>query len=288
MLIPKKLMPVFSSVKSLQKTINKTGELGVRLIADGIYGKKTSAGIIKIQDLYMVNKKSEPRVKLNLVTIKTDTLNGTNYPIILRSDMAERLNYNARRYTGHIHSSGGIRRLGAKVSNGRIATSLHYLGRAFDLNTQAGMVDPKTDPYIVISDPDNRGYFRVYGRGSGKNIRSDRTVRSYEPGLTAWTYDVKKRRRVIVQTSGYFGDLTTVFGLAGFLPIPPRKSFLNGTGSWIGAEWWHFQNIDGLIPGETTFGSELRLIYPLSKLRGTAPWKYRNLVWNGSSFGGLK
>ena len=69
----------------------------------------------------------------------------------------------------------------------------------------------------------------------------------------------------------------------GFKPIKAKQRFEEGT-SMMGAEWWHFQNEQGLIDKVTTFGSELLKIYTQPTLEGTPPWRQRDRVfginWN--------
>ncbi len=70
----------------------------------------------------------------------------------LRADVAERYRalHAAMAAKGAVMtSSGGKRGLDATVSEGRSATSMHYLGRAFDLYLYSGMVNPAVDPYVI-------------------------------------------------------------------------------------------------------------------------------------------
>src|SRR5690606_34537551 len=87
-----------------------------------------------------------------------------------------------------------------------------------------------------------------------------------------------RNRSATLRASGSFLDLTALFERHGFRRIAARPSFYAG-GSEIGAEWWHFQDEAGLVPGKTTFGDELLKIYSRETLEPTPPWRYRNYVF---------
>ncbi|WP_298854888.1 peptidoglycan-binding domain-containing protein [uncultured Ruegeria sp.] len=227
---------------------------------------------------------SEPvaRYRLSRVTTNTDEWNEKltkaererlGYDIVnLRSDVAaayEKVRDIVNDHGGYMTSSGGIRGLGAKVSPGRSATSMHYLGRALDLQIYSGMVDPKTDPF-VITGPNDKGKWTVYARARYK--------KTHAKDMTLKKVATDRSRVGKLSTKGRFVNLTALFAEHGFHPIRPRKSFLKG-GSRIGAEFWHFQYEVGLVPGVSTFGAELQRLYPLSKLEHTPPWRHRDATF---------
>ena len=188
----------------------------------------------------------------------------------LRSDSAAR--YRAVYEVAHaagakLTSSGGKRDLNAEVSAGRSVTSFHYSGRALDLYIYSGMVNPATDPYVVVQDDEPRLH-RVYARcnaGSGKSLQLSRVV----------TY---KQRNGTLSAEGSFIDLTELFEQHGFKRIHARPDFSTG-GREIGAEWWHFQDETGLVRGKTTFGEELLKVYSEATLAASPPWQYRDRVF---------
>jgi hypothetical protein len=98
--------------------------------------------------------------------------------------------------------------------------------------------------------------------------------------IDAVTNGSRNRGRAV---SGRFLDLTALFQAEGFQRIRARRSFFTG-GTWLGAEWWHFQYETGLVIGTSTFGGELLKVYTEDQLRPTPPWRYRNRVfgvdWN--------
>jgi len=169
---------------------------------------------------------------------------------------------------GYLTTAGGKRRLSSSVGANRSATSLHYLGIAFDLATYSGMADPDEDPFIVCKDDNAEGYWNVYVRvEDGQEMR-----------LKAFTNKMKEE-----EVEGVFLDFTAMARDLGFRRIKARSSFWRGR-NYMGSEWWHFQDESGLKIRETTFGDELRKVWPMRELEDTAPWGYRNRVWNGGYF----
>lgn len=93
--------------------------------------------------------------------------------------------------------------------------------------------------------------------------------------LDAVTYANRNRSRKV---TGSFIDLTELFKLQGFNRIRDRKYFFTG-GTWLGAEWWHFQYEKDLVAEKSTYGEELLKVYSQETLQTTAPWQYRNYIY---------
>jgi hypothetical protein len=193
----------------------------------------------------------------------------------LRSDTAARYRkvYEAVDAAGaKLTSSGGKRDLNAPVSAGRSATSFHYSGRALDLFLYSGMVNPASDPYVIVRDGEPLLH-RVYARcsdASGAPLKLTNVV----------TYT---NRKGTLTAEGRFIDLTALFAEQGFRRIRARPNFPTG-GDPIGAEWWHFQDETGLVEGVSTFGGELLKVYAEATLAPSPPWKFRDRVF-GVSWG---
>jgi hypothetical protein len=188
----------------------------------------------------------------------------------LRSDTAVRYRkvYEAVHAAGaKLTSSGGKRDLNAPVSTGRSATSFHYSGRALDLFLYSGMVNPASDPYVVVREADPLLH-RVYARcnDTGGQLLTLTNVVTYT------------NRKGTLSVAGRFIDLTALFTEQGFQRIHARPNFPSG-GDPIGAEWWHFQDETGLIKAVTTFGSELLKVYAEATLAKTPPWQFRDRVF---------
>jgi hypothetical protein len=194
----------------------------------------------------------------------------------LRADTAaayRRVQAEANRQGAMLTSSGGKRDLNASVGPNRSATSMHYTGRALDLFIYSGMQDPGRDPYAVERLGDRR--YRVWAR-----CFPDRVAKKGDlpPEATVENIVTAARRTKGVPVKDRFIDLTALFAAHGFRPIRARPQFEAGDG-YLGAEWWHFQYEDGLVPNVTTFGSDLLRAYTRSALEPTPPWQFRDRVW---------
>jgi hypothetical protein len=153
-----------------------------------------------------------------------------------------------------IPSAGGIRPLSAKVTAGRIATSMHYPGLAFDIHTGAAMNKPESDLFVVEHTGDRN--WRVWAR-TQNNAVPLRTI--------ANPYTYTQRSGTGVPVTGRFVDFTAIAEKWHFVPIKGRPAFFDTTrtnGSVYSlAEWWHFQCEFFLMEGFSTFGDEVRALY---------------------------
>jgi peptidoglycan hydrolase-like protein with peptidoglycan-binding domain len=282
------------TVKSTQDMLTKLGYKPGP--ADGIFGDKTEQAVINFQEnegLYgdgivgpmtmAALEQAIARLNIELNSPGPDAADGLEERIpfvrvdadpygegydrlFLRADVAEAYNRVRKVVTkagGLLTSSGGRRTLSAPVNSNRSATSFHYLGRALDLFVGSGMENPKKDPFVVTPLEDRR--FRVYVR----------VKKGDEMELDAVTY---AKRNKPTKVTGKFLDLTELFDKEGFKSIRARRSFFQG-GSWLGAEWWHFQYEKDLVPGVSTFGGELLRVYAERTLKNTPPWLYRERIF---------
>ena len=196
--------------------------------------------------------------------------------IWLRADSAaayRQVKAEANQQGAMITSSGGKRELNASVGPNRSATSMHYTGRALDLFIYSGMQDPIGDPYVIERLGDRR--YRVWARCFPDRLTK---AANLPPEVTVSNIVTARKRINGVQVKGRFIDLTTLFANYGFRPIRARPKF-EAEGDYLGAEWWHFQYEDGLIPQVTTFGSDLLRAFPRATVEPTPPWQFRDRVW---------
>ncbi len=243
------------------------------IYADGIVGPQTMRVLERALQEQLLEQQSPGAESLDasverlpFVRVPADKYRDGYDRFFLRSDAAEAYKEVRKQVTeagGVLTSSGARRLLTARVSPGRSATSFHYTGRALDLHVGSGMESPSRDPYVVTADGDR--YWRVYVRAPGGEQRE----------IDVYTYASRKRSRSV---EGHFVDLTDIFQQQGFMPIRAHKSFFRG-GTWLGAEWWHFQYEKGLEEGVSTFGQELLRVYSQEGVTGTPPWEYRNRVF---------
>jgi hypothetical protein len=272
----------------------------VPLIVDGNFGKRTELAVVDfqrdhgvladgvigpitmelIESEYRAGRSSvespvadsleEAPQRLKFEAAPADVYKEGYGRVWLRSDTAARYRnvYEVVHAAGaKLTSSGGKRDLSAPVSAGRSATSFHYTGRALDLFLYSGMVNPATDPYVVVRDGDPLLH-RVYARcspGQGQNLSLTGVVTYAKRGAT-------------LTAQGDFLDLTALFEQQGFKRIRARPDFPTG-GNAIGAEWWHFQDETGLEKGKSTFGAELAKVYSDATLAAAPPWKFKDRVF---------
>ncbi len=257
---------------------------GITVATDGIFGPLTERAVERFQmcrglyadgivgDLtWAALAGDEP--PLPVVRVQIQGAPGGYSSVRLREDAAEAARDVIRDLTevGAVaSSSGGTRRLAAKVGPNRSATSLHYLSIAWDLWVGGAMSRPGRDPYIVTRDRDR--LWRVWALA--EHGRSERLLAVRAGAAPKWV-----TAKVV--------DLTEIMERHGFKPIRSRPQSWEGIERnrrlHGGTEWWHFQWEDGLRHG-TTFGAELLRVYDLAQLEGTPPWRFRDRKWNGSYF----
>ncbi len=260
------------------------------LLVDGIVGAETMAALqeayarrhgelVAVGDLAVIETVPDSRRSLTMFTLQREPAHvyGEGYGIVnLRSDVADAYRKVYDIVDAHgamMTSSGGIRSLHATVSAARSHTSMHYLGRAFDLYIYSGMIGAQDAPYAVTKTEEDRRY-RVYARcDTGRATQTD-----LHQATTLTKVVTYQNREGNQECTGVFLDLTALLHDHGFKSIRARPRFEDG-GSLLGAEWWHFQYEEGLIPGVSTFGQELMRLYAVSTLEGTPPWRHRDKVF---------
>lgn len=244
---------------------------------DGIVGPTTWKGLHNAWQIHVdeqmnhrVENELEPGL-MNWVRVPADRYRDGYDRFFLREDAAQaylQVREKVLEVGGILSSSGARRSLYATVNASRSATSFHYTGRALDLFVGSGMENRARDPFVIAADGDC--YWRVYVRAPGGEKME----------IDGVTYGSRKRGRSV---TGRFVDLTNLFKTAGFERIRARRSFFTG-GTWLGAEWWHFQYEKGLKKGETTFGDQLLKVYPEGEVGDTPPWVYKDRVFGVNWF----
>jgi len=285
-------------VKSVQEILKHLGyNLGP---LDGVFGNRTETAIVQFQEEYnlysdgivgpntwsMLHRALEISIEeqikpLNQNGVQSELMDWVRVPadkyrdgydrFFLREDAAEsymKVREQVVGAGGKLTSSGARRSLNANVGVSRSATSFHYTGRALDLFVGSGMENRARDVFVVTSDVER--YWRVFARADGGE----------QMELSAITYGSRKNGKPV---TGKFIDITELFEKEGFKRIRARRSFFSG-GSWLGAEWWHFQYEKGLEKGASTFGGELLKVYTEDQLNGTPPWSYRDRVFGTDWF----
>jgi hypothetical protein len=289
-----------ATVKNLQSTLNK---MGYAVSVDGDFGPKTAAavkcfqsnnelvidGIVGPRTLsamqgFMSNSDifETPTAPMSWVYCKADKFPGRGgyKGMRLREDAAAAyaaMYEDVHKRGGIITTAGGKRSLKGKVTASRSKTSLHYVGRAFDLAVPTGLSNTATDPYLMVRDGDRK--WTVWCRTDNEEC----------PEVTLDACYVTKRdkkteilvRAVTVRAFNF----TAVAATHGFIGIPGRRSFFSG-GSVMGAEWWHFSWRVGLEEGVTTFGEELLKVYTHDTVSTLPHWgQVRGAIYGKDFFG---
>lgn len=242
------------------------------LYADGIVGPNTWKGLHQALKIH-IEEQYSPQVDgdhhgdlMNWVRAPADPYRDGYDRFFLREDVAEaymRVRERVVEAGGKLTSSGARRSLNASVNASRSATSFHYTGRALDLFVGSGMENRARDPFVIASDGDR--FWRVFARADGGEPME----------IDAVTYGSRNRGAMV---SGRFLDLTALFEAEEFKRIRARRSFFTG-GTWLGAEWWHFQYEAGLEKGVSTFGGQLFKVYTEDQVRSTPPWQFRSRIF---------
>ena len=252
------------------------------LYQDGIVGKGTLTVMneqLPERLRFTIDGEPDPDetfIKLPWTKVEADQIKGSNgySRFYLREDAAEAYNDLRRDVLalGGVITSAGAKRpiTDSKRMASRSVKSLHYTGLAFDLALDSGMNNPKKERF-VIEEVGDRGW-NVWCRTEDESVPVRR--------LEGYTYNNTK---VIVEDR--FFSFTDLAEKHGFHPIKSRRYFKTG-GSYLGAEWWHFQFEKALTPGVSTFGGELLKVYSLSELKSKfEPWDIsKNAVWKESWF----
>lgn len=263
------------------------------LLCDGVVGPLTMRALEKAYSERMTEI-SSPGVdafdstpdRHTFMRVPADPYGDGYDRVYLRDDVAEayrNVYETVHAAGGMLTSSGGKRSLTAHVNSNRSAVSMHYVGRALDLFVYSGMVDPRTDPYVVAREPDvsENGethpsrLYRVYARCSTDNNPDAQLPEEMEV-TNAIKYSGDRTKGETV--SGHLLDLTALFAEHGFERIRARPQFEQG-GSPLSAEWWHYQYERGLIPHQTTFGQELLRLYSRRSLEDSPPWRHRDNIF---------
>lgn len=264
------------------------------IYSDGIVGPVTMKALEKAYTNRMLETNSPgtdfaaANVRFTLDPVYCDAYEEGYTRGFLRTDAAnayKKVREEALAQGAILTSSGMMRSLRAQVTASRSSVSFHYVGLALDLYIYSGMNNPAVDPYIVVREPDLK--HRVWARCSKDwKFNNDKPASIQLPSEQtisgAITYQNRNPLNP-VSVTGRFIDLTAIFEKNGFKRISARKGFYTGD-TMMGAEWWHFQYEDGVMPNVSTFGNELLKIYSEETVKGTPPWEQRARIFKVNWF----
>ncbi|MBU0553374.1 peptidoglycan-binding protein [Myxococcota bacterium] len=256
-------------------------EAGLKV--DGIYGRASWEALLKRVTRQGRLREVWPWRGLRRLTLGARTqawvARGASYNSIqIRGDFAEALGEALGELEDAgcaVTTSGSRRALDAQVSRSRSATSMHYIGRAFDLGVATGAQDPARDAFLVAEDAQLREArrWRVFARVGDNHAAHPLVEKRRLRALSA-------KVRGLVEVEALVVDVTARLEQAGFVGIGARSaSWAAPFQRYPGTEWWHFQTVEGLEAGRSTFGDELLTVFDLDALRGKAPWALRGEVF---------
>jgi hypothetical protein len=244
------------------------------LLADGIVGKDTRTKLSGLYRARLLSLHGQDGHSARRGDVPADVYRDGYSSFSVRADVADRLKkiYDELHSAGALlTSAGGFRDLSVEANNSAMSiSSFHYTGRAIDLDVGSGMEKPATDPFVIVAE-DALGragsrLHRVYARAThGEKMTLDPVSYEYPSGTGK-------------PVSGNFVDLTTLMLGQGFERIRAKPKFYDTkhyktSQRYLSAEWWHFQYQIGLLHHFTTFGDELKLVWPRTELEKSTPWQ---------------
>lgn len=154
------------------------------------------------------------------------------------------------------------------------ADLLPLLGRAFDIVPGTALANPDTDPIAVAQLPG--GSWQVVARQLSTGV-----IGVSPKPWTALTCTSTACTAVAPPAAGRaYVPLAPVLASAGY--VPAAAGYEPATSTDFGWARWH--NLTGLVPGVTTLGSELALLWAPEAIAASALASQTASVWNGSSF----
>ena len=153
---------------------------------------------------------------------------------------------------------------------------LPFLGRRLTAVPSAALVDPTTD-LLAVGQLGGAGATLALARQVDTAAPQAGTVATAAYGL--WTCDATTCTQATV--NGAYVDLDPVLAAAGWhRPAPLTAPASLGDDK----DWNTWQNVTGLVAGESTFGTELRLLYSLGQIAASSVRERQDWVWDGTTF----
>jgi hypothetical protein len=156
------------------------------------------------------------------------------------------------------------------------ADLLPYLGRVIELVPGAAIVDPATDP-LAVGQAGGAGPQVVVARQLDASAPDAAAVVSAAWSL--WTCTAVACTQGTVTDA--FLDLGPDLNGAGWYTAAPLAA---PTSLSTGGGWDRWTNITGLVPGTSTVGSELGLLYSVGAIAGSSLRERLTWTWDGATF----
>lgn len=251
------------------------------LLPDGIFGKGSMAAYnakVAPEFRFAVAVQPDPpdlppSQKNKWVTVPCHVGGGGFKTTTMRDDAAESfkaLYDEVTKLGGKLTSAGGKRALSQGGGKAQSKTSMHYLGRAHDMALGAAMQNPLKDVAVVCRRSPDKPW--------GEDRKWVVWLRTDNPAVPEITLQgvrcsTVNKKTVLkeIPVTGRFFNFTELAAKHGWTGISGRKTFFKG-GGYTSAEWWHFQWEQGLVKGQTTFGSELLRLYSPAQCKALKWW----------------
>ncbi|MCL2167327.1 MAG: hypothetical protein FWH49_08600, partial [Clostridiales bacterium] len=146
-----------------------------------------------------------------------------------------------------------------------LGQTLDIIGRALEIPPNAVLMEPNKDPVIIVKEADGSG---------GLYALADDTIEASE--YDAYEIAPEGGGLVSAPLTGSYLSLTPILNKAGWYSgydIDTHPLLL-----------LKLRNITGLIPGVTTFGEELALLYTRQQIVASSVREMLDWVWTGAAF----
>jgi hypothetical protein len=152
---------------------------------------------------------------------------------------------------------------------------LATIGRLVRVVRAAALSDPDADA-VALARPDGGGDLRVVAR-----VLDEAAPRAGEVTAAAWEAFTCDSAQCSSGTADRkYLEVEPLLAEAGWHhPVPEEPSSLGDQGRWD-----RFYNVTGLVAGETTLGSELRLFYSGEEITASPLRERLTDVWDGERF----
>lgn len=151
---------------------------------------------------------------------------------------------------------------------------LPLIGRELQVFPPAALANPATDP-VALAATVSGGPYQIVCNASGPTAPAPAAwwalqFNAVGPGTT----------EIALPAAQFVPIAPTLPTNAGFYPANPIPVPVNAAAT----AWSLLRNVTGLIPGVTTLGAEIALLYSPNDIGPSAVVPFLNYVWNGTTF----
>ncbi|MFI5419072.1 MAG: hypothetical protein ACHQ2Y_09315 [Candidatus Lutacidiplasmatales archaeon] len=177
-----------------------------------------------------------------------------------------------------LHSQGGLLPLvspAAPLPPAGPATTpptdwLPYIGREMGVMPTVALINPATDP-IILASASGSAPFTLYAASAAAPVPASPALQA-----VAWNGNSLQTSPVTVGVV----NLDLLLAQAGWI----RPNTASAPASPSDGSWAVLINITSLVPGSTTLGSELSLLYSANDVGSSGAAAFVSKLWNGTAF----